>query len=184
MKRLIELIRKRNRARLERRAHLKASGGLPRGWFPRLVYRLKARNHDRLARRRLRKHLLASLAANDTAVLEALVFILRTSRQDQRARAAADEAIAKRLGAIEERLDAGVRLLNARMQSLEGRLGAGGSSRSDAVEQSVPRVVARPASASAGANGELKHALGPQNRVAEAVEPGEAELADNRSGRS
>jgi hypothetical protein len=176
MKRLIELIRQKNRARLERRQQLRASGDLPRGWLPRLVYKLKARNHERLARRRLRKHLLASLAANDTAVLEALVFLLKTSRQDQRARVEADEAIAKRLAAIEERVDAGVRLVAARMQVIEGLLVAprGG----DGVEPGVPVVAARPATTGAGVNGDLKHALGPQSRVAERVEPGVGERAE------
>ncbi len=178
MNRLIELIRQKNRARLERRQRRRASGELPRGWFPRLVYRLKGRNHERLAQRHLRKRLLTSLAANDTAVLEALVFILRTSRQDQRARAEADDALAKRLAAFEERVDAGVRLLGARMQSLEVRLAG--------VGEPGTQVPTRPAQ-SVGVNGDLKHALGPQSRVAERAEPGngeKAEMGDPTSRRS
>lgn len=185
MKRLIELIRQRNRARLERRQQLRASGALPRGWLSRLVYKMKAKNHARLERRRLRKHLLSSLAANDTAVLEALVFLLKTSRQDQRARVEADEALTKRLALIEERLDAGARLIAARMQVIELQLGA--SRGDDAAEPGVAVVGARPATAGAGVNGDLKHALGPQNRVADRMDPamGEGgEIGDLRTRRS
>ncbi|HEY6003556.1 MAG TPA: hypothetical protein VIV57_11830, partial [Anaeromyxobacter sp.] len=102
MKGIVELIRRRNRARLERRQLLKATGELPHGWFARLVYRIKAKNHERLAKHRLQKQLLASLAANDTAVLESLVFLLESFRQEQRARSEAHEALAKQLAALED----------------------------------------------------------------------------------
>jgi hypothetical protein len=170
VRRLIVLIRKWNRARVERRAQRRASGEVPRGWFSRLVYKAKARNHDRLARRRLRKHLLASLAANDTAVLEALVFILKTSRQDQRARAEADEAVAKRLAAFEERLDEGVRLVSARIQALEARL-VGATAAVDPAERSSVIDGARPRTPEPGGNGVR------QSPAGAAATPAEAELA-------
>lgn len=161
MKRLIELIRKKNRARLERRALLRANGALPRGWSARLVYKLKAKNHARLAQRRLRKQLLASLAANDTAVLEALVFLLKTTRQDQRARAEAEEALTKRLVALEERVDAGVRLLESRLRVPEVRAPSGAPPSpppADREEAALPKMAGRSTSGSSGVNGDLKHA--------------------------
>jgi hypothetical protein len=160
---VVELLRKWNRARLERRHQRKASGEIPRAWLPRLVYRLRAKNHARLAERRVRKQVLASLAANDTAVLEALVFILRTSRQDQRARAEADEAMAKRLGAIEARLDAGLRLLSGRLDGLDARLAA--------TPAAAARARAEPAVNGARQNGPSRAELEPVAAPA----PGEGE---------
>lgn len=173
---MIELIRRKNRARLERRQLLKATGQLPRGWFARLLYRIKAKNHERLAKHRLQKQLLASLAANDTAVLEALVFLLETFRRDQRARAETDEALTKRLAALEERLETGVRLINTRIQLMEGRLGP--ARRSEATEPDISVIAARPSASSGGVNGEMRHALAPHGRTAERVEPGEGERGE------
>lgn len=115
MRRLIENIRRKNRARRERRQLRKATGELPQGWFSRLAYRIRAKNHDRLARHRAQKQLLASLAANDTAVLESLAFLLEATRREQQARSEASDDLAKRLAALEERVDAGLRLLEARL---------------------------------------------------------------------
>lgn len=144
MKRIIEIIRRRNRARLERRRLFRESGQLPAGWFARFVYKLKARNHERVDRRRLHKHLLSSLAANDTAVLEALVFLLRTARQEQRARAESQEELAKRIASIEEKVDAGVRLVAAQLRVIEARLAA------------LSMADETPERAGAGGNGRLR----------------------------
>jgi hypothetical protein len=181
MKRVIDFIRRRNRARLERRQLMKATGELPRGWLARLVYRFKALNRERLAKHRLQKQLLTSLAANDTAVLEALVALLETFRQDRRARGEADEALAKRLDALEERVETGVRLVNTRIQVMEGRLG--GTRRGEAIEPDISVLAGRPAASPGAVNGETRHALAPHGRVAERVEPGEAERVE-RDGKS
>jgi hypothetical protein len=169
MKRIIEIIRRRKRARLERRQLLKATGELPRGWFSRLVYKIKAKNHERLAQHRLQKQLLASLAANDTAVLESLVFLLESFRQEQRVRNEAHEALVKQLGALEDQVDAGVRLLNSRIKAMEARLLAA-SRGSEASEAEVAVLATRTSGPGAGVNGDLKHALAAQDRTAERVE--------------
>lgn len=185
MKGIIELIRQWNRARREQRQLLKATGQLPAGWLSRLVYKVKARNHERLAQHRLRKQLLSSLAANDTAVLEALVFLLDASRREQRARNEAEEGLSRRLAALEERVDVGVAHLDARLQRMEGRLLAAARG-DDAPEPDVVVIPARPAPSS-GVNGELKHALAPPGRVAEHAEPAEGErlkLAEGKGRRA
>jgi hypothetical protein len=182
---IIELIRRRTRARRERRQLLKATGQLPSGWFSRLVYKVKAWNHERLARHRLQKQLLASLAANDTAVLEALVFLLDASRREQRTRSEAEEGLTKRLAALEERVDLGVTRLEARLQGMEGRLVAAARG-NDAPEAGLSGIPARPAPSS-GVNGELKHPLGSPGRVAEHAGPSEGErlkLAEGKGRRA
>jgi hypothetical protein len=186
VKRIVELIRRKKRARLERRQLLKATGELPRGWLSRLVYKIKAKNHERLAQHRLQKQLLASLAANDTAVLESLVFLLETVRQEQRVRSEAHEALVKQLGGLEDQVDAGLRLVHSRIKAMEARLLAA-SRGSDAGVTEVAVAAIRTSGAGAGVNGELKHALAGQDRAAERVEPAvgaRIEIGDPRGHRS
>lgn len=152
MKGILDLLRKRQRARLERRQLMKATGEVPDGWLARLVYRIKALNHERLARHRRQKQLLTSLAANDTATLEALVFLLESFRREQRTRGEVDQAVAKRLDELEARVDAGVRLLGARLQAMEGRIL--GATLAEPGDRPAP-IVAAPSN---GTNGDLKHA--------------------------
>jgi hypothetical protein len=184
LKAIVDLVRRRNRARLERRALARARGEVPGGWLSRLVSRIRAKNHARLAYRRAQRALLASLNANDTAMLEAIIFLLKSARQDQRARAEADEAMARRLTGIEERIDAGVRLLGARIQAIEGRLPP---SRPEEPPAHPPAALAARPSSAAGANGETQRAK-PQLSVAgqdpSITTPEIAEPGDKRSRRS
>lgn len=184
LKAIVDLVRKKNRARLERRAFARARGEVPGGWLSRLVSRLRSKNHARLAHRRAQRALLASLNANDTAMLEAIVFLLKSARQDQRSRAEADEALARRLTGIEERIDSGVRLLTARLQAVEGRLA---SPRPEEPTARPPAVVAARPAPGGGPNGEVQRAK-PQLSVA-GQDPGLAapeiaEPGDKRTRRS
>jgi hypothetical protein len=157
---IVARIRRWNRARLEQRQL--ASGQRASGPFRRLLEGLRARNHARLARRRARRDLLSSLAANDTALLEALVFLLRSARQEQEARAAAHDAIQGRLSALDARVDEGMKLLAARLQTLEVKLVAA---------RRVPNEVAEPASLAPSPGARAGPSNGELPRLSTAAEP-------------
>ncbi len=110
---LLDALRRANHARLERRRRS------PPGWLSRLARRIRAKNRERLAHRRSQRQLLASLLANDTAVLEALVFLLKTFRAEERARAEAARVAGERLSALEGRVDAQSERIIARLAALE-----------------------------------------------------------------
>ena len=106
--------------------------GHARGWLRRLWSRIREANRARLRRRAERgararpDELLAALAANDTAILEALAFLVAAAREQRAA-----------LAEIRERLDA-----------LERAVGAGGEP--GAPDAEAPRlgdVSGRPRSA-------------------------------------
>ncbi len=166
---ILELIRRKNRARLERRHLAKANQQRATGWLSRLLQRIRARNHDRLAHRRAQRQLLSSIAANDTAVLEALVFLLKSARQERRARAEADEALVRRVAAIEARVDAGLGRIASSLQALEARLP--GSSRAGEALQAVAAQDAQHPAPEARTNGALPRASARGDSADERVGP-------------
>ena len=169
LKRLVGSIRRWNRERLERRQLVKANAQQARGFFGRLVHRLSEQNHARLARRRAHREILASLAANDTAVLEALAYLLRSARDAEKARIAAADALESRLRAVEDRLGDGFHLVAARLATLEGR--ALPAATNDALAE-VARPGLRPAPASKP-NGEASRASDEGARRGEAGSGGD-----------
>ncbi|HEY6003320.1 MAG TPA: hypothetical protein VIV57_10640, partial [Anaeromyxobacter sp.] len=79
-----------------------------------------------------------------------------------------------------------VRNIHSRIKAMEARLLAA-SRGSDAGEREVAVIATRTSGSGAGVNGELKHALGSQDRAAEHVEPAvgpRIEIADPLSHRS
>jgi len=123
MLKIVNAVRRWNHARLERRRRVRAAGGTPAGaWISRLGRWLRGRNRNRLARRRARRgagSLLESLAANDTSILEALVFLVRAEQQERAAREEATAAAAAKLAALEERVTEGLRGAATRPEFVE-----------------------------------------------------------------
>lgn len=85
-----------------------------------LLGRLRRWNRRRLARRHA-PDVLASLAANETAILEALVTLVGRAGEERRARERAEDAAAERLAALEERLAASLGDVAARLAAFEER---------------------------------------------------------------
>jgi FkbM family methyltransferase len=115
---MVEIIRRWNRARLERRELRKRAGEARAGGLVvRLVGPVRTWNRERIARRRQPGELLASLAANDTAALEALVFLLQSARQGR-------EASEAGLAALTERLSDSTASLSERLSRVDGTVEA------------------------------------------------------------
>lgn len=171
LNRIVGAFRRWNRARLERRHLAKANPQLVTGFFGRLVQRLREKNHGRLSNRRAQRQLLASLAANDTALLEGLVFVLKSARKAEQARAVADEDIQSRLGALDERVTAGLQLVATRLSALEGRLPA---ARTNEALPDAARPAGRPAAATPRSNGEAPRVSAGSEEGAKRGEPASA----------
>lgn len=132
----------------------------------RIIAAIRRRNRERLARRRLRREdektygwlrapdarrrLLASLARNDTAILEALVSTMQAMRDDRQAQRAAEGALSAQLAAIDERVRSGLERIQARLDEIEARLVRQAGAQ-DAPEPAP--LHAAPRLADAGANG-------------------------------
>ncbi|HEU4383143.1 MAG TPA: FkbM family methyltransferase [Anaeromyxobacteraceae bacterium] len=94
------MLREKNRERLARR-HRRKEQRAARSPAGGLVAEIRAWNHRRLARRREPRELLRSIAANDTAVLGALVHIIQTGQEDRLAQREAQQALLARIEALE-----------------------------------------------------------------------------------